>query len=168
MVLWVYLIKEVIFIVFSKKRKNKLGFTLTELIAVIAILAIIIAVAAPKLGEYLESAKKTVIVANTRAFHISCVAAVVDILSSQENIPLTKENISTYRKKYVEDEGYISQGYYALHNNEIISSFIRKDGYVVVYPEMVYVDNINNDYVPPKPMVTVGSQVVSVEWIQII
>lgn len=152
---------------FFNKKNNKFGFTLIELIIVVAILATLIAVIAPKLGAYIESAKKTAVLANARAFHVSCIAGVTEILTIN-NMPLTPKNIAFYREKYLDSEELIEKGYYALHKNQIVSTFIRQEGYVAVYPEAIYVDNATNDFMPDKPKITIDNQEFILNWVQII
>lgn len=50
-----------------KKLKNKKGFTLMEMLIVVAIIAILIAIAVPTFSSALDNAKKTVDEANVRA-----------------------------------------------------------------------------------------------------
>lgn len=50
-----------------KKVNNKKGFTLAELLVVVAILAVLIAIAVPIFGGALDSAKQTAIDSNARA-----------------------------------------------------------------------------------------------------
>ncbi|MEG2295764.1 MAG: type II secretion system protein [Oscillospiraceae bacterium] len=153
---------------YFKKIKNKFGFTLTEIIVVMAILSIVLVVLTPRVGEYIESSKKTVVIANARTFHVACIAAISDIKSSANQIPLTNQNITLYINKSVLDKEAVGEGHYAIHDNEIISSFIRKDGYVAVYLGEVYIDNKFNTYMPPKPIVNVNNQTIAVEWIKAI
>lgn len=152
---------------FKNKKNNQFGFTLTELIIVVAILAILIVTIAPKLGAYIESTKKTAILANARAFHVSCIAGVAEILTIN-NMPLTPENIAFYRKKHLDSADLIEKGYYALHKNQIVSTFIRQEGYVAVYPEAIYIDNEANDFMPDKPKITIDKQEFILDWVQII
>lgn len=64
-----------------KKVNNKKGFTLAELLVVVAILAILIAIAVPIFGGALDSAKKTAIDSNIRALKS---AGMVDILTNTD------------------------------------------------------------------------------------
>ena len=66
-----------------KKKLNKKGFTLAELLIVVAIIAILVAIAIPVFGNSLESAKVATDKANVRAAYAE---AVVDYLEHQNEI----------------------------------------------------------------------------------
>lgn len=63
----------------KKKVNNKKGFTLAELLVVLAILAVLVAVAIPLFTGAISDAQKTAIDANVRAIRS---AAVTEILSN--------------------------------------------------------------------------------------
>lgn len=50
-------------------RKNNHGFSLVELIVIIAIMAILVAVLAPRLVKYIERSKRVVDVENAKGFN---------------------------------------------------------------------------------------------------
>ena len=64
----------------KNKVKNKKGFTLAELLVVLAILAVLVAVAVPLFTGAIGSAKDTAINANYRAVRV---AAVTEILTNE-------------------------------------------------------------------------------------
>ena len=60
--------------IFSKKIGGKKGFTLAELLIVIAIIAILTAIAIPAFSASREKAQTAVYQANARAFHAECMS----------------------------------------------------------------------------------------------
>lgn len=60
-----------------KKVQNKKGFTLAELLVVVAILAILVAVAIPVFGGTISSAKQTAIDANVRAIRAAATTKIL-------------------------------------------------------------------------------------------
>lgn len=66
----------------QKKRKSKKGFTLMEMLIVVAIIAILVAIAIPVFSAQLSDAKKQVDAANLRS---ATSMAVVDYLSNSRS-----------------------------------------------------------------------------------
>lgn len=62
----------------NKLRKNKKGFTLAELLVVVAIIAVLVAIAIPVFGSALSKSEHAVDVANVRAAYAE---AVIDAMS---------------------------------------------------------------------------------------
>ncbi|MBC5737534.1 prepilin-type N-terminal cleavage/methylation domain-containing protein [Lawsonibacter faecis] len=56
----------------NKLRKNKKGFTLAELLVVVAIIAVLVAIAIPTFSSSLEKAKVATDQANVRAWYAEC------------------------------------------------------------------------------------------------
>lgn len=67
-----------------KKRLNKKGFTLAELLIVVAIIAVLVAVSIPIFTSRLEKSREATDVANMRAAKAEAVAAYLDETSSLE------------------------------------------------------------------------------------
>lgn len=62
----------------SKKRNKKRGFTLIELIIVVAIIAILAAIAVPAFGKVSQNAKENTDLANARTIYSVVTAAVAE------------------------------------------------------------------------------------------
>ncbi len=61
-----------------KKVNNKKGFTLAELLVVVAILAILIAIAVPIFGSAMDKARETAINANARAIKSAAMVSIME------------------------------------------------------------------------------------------
>ena len=71
-----------------KKFTNKKGFTLMEMLIVVAIIAILVAIAIPTMTNQLEKSREATDAANIRAFYAE---AMVEYLNSDTSTPVSKE-----------------------------------------------------------------------------
>ncbi len=62
---------------FKKLRKNEKGFTLAELLIVVAIIGVLVAISIPIFTSQLEKAREATDLANIRAAYAECSAAVL-------------------------------------------------------------------------------------------
>ena len=60
-----------------KKLKNRKGFTLAELLIVVAIIAVLVAISIPVFTSQLEKSREAVDLANIRAAYAECTSAVL-------------------------------------------------------------------------------------------
>ena len=67
-----------------KKMKNRKGFTLAELLIVVAIIAVLVAIAIPVFTSQLVKAREAADEANVRSYYAECV---VDVLSDEADYP---------------------------------------------------------------------------------
>lgn len=74
------------------KRKEKKGFTLLELIIVIAIIAILLALLVPNLTQFLGSAKKTSVNANAKTVYTGAASWASDLAA--DNVKITAGTIT--------------------------------------------------------------------------
>ncbi len=77
-----------------KKKLNKKGFTLIELIVVIAVIAILAAVLLPRFTGFSESAKKSAVLSDAKNIATAIVA-----LRTEGN-EVSKTNVQNYAMKY--------------------------------------------------------------------
>lgn len=77
------------------KKTNKKGFTLAELLVVVAIIAVLVAIAIPIFTSQLEKAREATDLANLRAAYAECTTAV---LTGEANTGVNKQNDGSYRK----------------------------------------------------------------------
>lgn len=73
---------------FTKRTKNNKGFTLVELIVVIAILGILVAIAAPRLQGFTDTAKKQADISNAKL-----IANMLRVAEAEGNIRITTNTI---------------------------------------------------------------------------
>ena len=71
--------------------KNKKGFTLIELLAVIVILAILLAIAVPKVTQYITRSRKDSLIATSKDF-IDAVRK--DTISEEYEFPISKDDVT--------------------------------------------------------------------------
>lgn len=90
-----------------KKKLNKKGFTLAELLVVVAIIAVLVAISIPIFSSQLEKAKDSVSVANIRAAYAEAsIAALTEADSG--NATFTEKTADT--PATVEVEGVVLKG----------------------------------------------------------
>lgn len=91
-----------------KEKLNKKGFTLAELLIVVAIIAVLVAVSVPVFNSKLERSREAVDIANMRAAKVAAIAAYLD-----DEIP---EDTTTV--------------YYDAENGVVVTKYDKsKDGY---------------------------------------
>lgn len=104
----------------EKSLKNKKGFTLTELIVVIAIIGILVAVLIPSITSYIRNAKESAAIQDASAMYQELIAEV----NVTDDI---YETLTTNKYYIVETDG----GYYVLLENGSCNVSPLKDNSVV-------------------------------------
>jgi prepilin-type N-terminal cleavage/methylation domain-containing protein len=121
---------------YIQRKRNKKGFTLVELVVVVAILGILAALAIPRFTGTRESANTNTVIANLRS-----IESAIEIYAAQENIKPSEVNEAGVR--YVmgnwpegpgDAEYYINGGYPAvkLYELPVIPNDIYKAGYYYI------------------------------------
>ncbi len=83
----------------EKKRKNNKGFSLVELIIVIAIMAILVAILAPQFLKYVENSRNTADIANAREITNAVIAYIADSETETGAFLSTAVTIDVERKQ---------------------------------------------------------------------
>lgn len=95
------------------KKKKKKGFTIIELVAVMAIMAILAVVITPKIGGYINEAKKTQVVAEMRhiviaveSYNVKATSAITDTSAYSDFKPklVTEGYLETLTNDIVTDD----------------------------------------------------------------
>lgn len=74
---------------FKKAKENKKGFTLAELLIVVAIIAVLVAISIPVFTSQLEKSRDAVSVANMRAAYAEVMTCVLTGSEGQTNVTFT-------------------------------------------------------------------------------
>ena len=80
---------------FKKLRKNEKGFTLAELLIVVAIIGVLVAISIPIFTSQLEKAREATDLANIRSAYAECSAAVLTETEASTNTDATKGVVVT-------------------------------------------------------------------------
>ena len=76
----------------KKAKENKKGFTLAELLIVVAIIAVLVAISIPIFTSQLEKSRDTTTVSNLRAAYAEAQAAYLSEDATNTNVTINKDN----------------------------------------------------------------------------
>lgn len=112
----------------QKKLKNKKGFTLAELLVVVAIIAVLVAIAIPVFGSALTKAKGSAALANVRAAYAeTLVKAMTEKDYGQDTVTITIQMSDIKTASGVNDADvdvtYSTNQVTVTYNNEPVGSF---------------------------------------------
>lgn len=102
----------------TKEKKNK-GFTLIELIIVVAILAILVGILAPQYTKYVEKSRRAADMSNAKAIETTLKMALIDGEIQVKSLPSGKDNYN-YCGVWVmicKGKEYSPSAYHDSHNN---------------------------------------------------
>lgn len=122
---------------FKNLRKKKKGFTLIELIIVIAIIAILAAVAIPKFGSVRRSAEDKAMLANAKTI-ANAAAVLVEEGKLKTTTKAEKVDEDSEVGKYLQSIPKISGDenfYITVDSNGTVAVFTDKEGKEQIYPE---------------------------------
>ena len=112
-----------------KKTNNKKGFTLAELLVVVAIIAVLVAISIPIFTSQLEKAREATDAANLRAAY----AEVVSDQLTNGGTTNTKEVVLTQQKKGWQDTSITKIGDTTIASNDVLNNVDKGQTIIVGY-----------------------------------
>ncbi len=137
------------------KTSTRKGFTLVELVAVLAILGILIAIASPSLKYFSSESQETSLDTQTQAMYTVVVNNIIDATGSDVSIPLSNPDLFNLQNLSQEDvhfEYVTSVDTSADYINSLTTA--HPDKYIIIVPVIDTVDyypNITQDVVIVQP-----------------
>lgn len=97
---------------FKKAKENKKGFTLAELLIVVAIIAVLVAISIPIFTSQLEKSRDSVTLANLRSAYAEAQASYLTETKSADNVTINKNEgvIETITVSGVQAKGTVAKG----------------------------------------------------------
>ncbi len=110
------------------KRLNKKGFTMAELLIVVAIIAVLVAIAIPVFTSQLEKAKEATDLANIRAAYAEASVAALDSSDGTGSATTDAKMVSTGDIEKVTDKTVAGQVVASVTNGKKAKVTINADG----------------------------------------
>ena len=106
-------------------KKNNRGFTLAELLIVVAIIAVLVAIAIPVFTSQLEKSRDSTSLANTRSAYAEAQASYLSEVSSDPNVTINKtgNKITSIAVKNVKFGG-VQEGWSDMNVDDVLPSGI--------------------------------------------
>lgn len=133
---------------FKKLRKNEKGFTLAELLIVVAIIGVLVAISIPIFTSQLEKAREATDLANMRSAYAECSSSVLTNEASSTNVKLNndgsaEENVTINQKSkgWSGDNANAKIGSYAVSGLFVdsvpaeVTVKVTADGVVTITPK---------------------------------
>ena len=97
---------------FKKAKENKKGFTLAELLIVVAIIAVLVAISIPIFTSQLERARDAASVANLRSAYAEAQASYLTETAANDNVTIKMKDgaVETIAVKNVQAKGTVAKG----------------------------------------------------------
>ena len=115
---------------FKKLRKNEKGFTLAELLIVVAIIGVLVAISIPIFTSQLEKAREATDQANLRSLYAECASSALTGTASSKNVTITtKDGVTTATGEYTlvqEKDGWVDGKDVTIGGIEVKSAEITK------------------------------------------
>ncbi len=107
------------------KKNNNKGFTLAELLIVVAIIAVLVAIAIPVFTSQLEKSRDSTSLANIRSAYAEAQASYLSEVSSDPNVTITKtgNKITSIAVKNVKFAG-VQEGWSDMNVDEVLPTGI--------------------------------------------
>lgn len=114
---------------FKKVKENKKGFTLAELLIVVAIIAVLVAISIPIFTSQLEKAREATDLANLRAAYAECSTSVLTGETSSNDVKATASADGYYKTIKVTQKktGWTGDNASATIGNAAVSGLMASD-----------------------------------------
>ena len=129
-----------------KKQKNNKGFSLVELIVVIAIMAVLVGVLAPQLMKYVEKSREATDIQNCDSIASALKAYYADKedLTDDVTINVTKDGVTETAEPAVKDAGMVKTKLKGKYWTNIAITYKKDDGSI----EYVISEDTSNNKKP--------------------
>ena len=120
----------------KKERKNKAGFTLAELLIVVAIIAVLVAISIPIFTTQLHKARVATDWANIRSYYSDIQTDFITTGKFNANVPdaLTDNNWHRTELDFLNGQKvYLKEGYFTVIHISTANKFPTDNGYQVSY-----------------------------------
>lgn len=116
----------------KRAKENKKGFTLAELLIVVAIIAVLVAISIPIFTSQLEKAREATDLANLRAAYAECSTSVLTGEESSANVTKSDDDNSYFSTIDVtqKKKGWTGDNAKATIGNQAVSSLMTNDNVV--------------------------------------